>query len=156
MEWVGSDRGDAFARSVGAALIAEALLLLASRIFTLIYAVAHEVNVPDEHRTPTIAFALFLLISIVPVTALSWAGGQLRRTPAGAWRAAGWPGRVALALAGIVNVALATWAGVHLASLGSGGTEGLVAWVLATAVGLLAVVGLVRDAAGRARPTGDR
>ena len=86
--WNGSnqDRGDALARSVGAALVAEALLLLASRIFTLIYVVANEVNVPDEHRTPTSAFALFLLISIVPVTG-ALVGG--RTAPSHARRAPG-------------------------------------------------------------------
>jgi hypothetical protein len=156
MEWIEPDHGDAFARSVGAALIAESVLLLASRIFTLVYSVANEVNVPDKHRTPTSTLALYLLFSIVPFVALAWAGGQLRRTPAGAWREASWPGRVALALAGVVNVALGTWAGMHLASSGPAGKEGLVAWLLTIVVALLVVVGLVRDAAGRARPTVER
>jgi hypothetical protein len=156
VEWIEQDRGDLLDRWVGGVLVAEAFLLMASRIFTLIYNVAQEVNLPDKHRTRPIIFLLFLLISIVPVSILAWAGGQLRRTPGGAWRVATLPGRLDLAAAGLLNVVLATWASVNLVSAGSLGTEGLVAWLLTGLFALVVVVGLVRDAAGRARPIAER
>jgi divalent metal cation (Fe/Co/Zn/Cd) transporter len=156
MEWVEPDRGDPFARSVGAALVGEAFVLVASRIFTLIYSVAREVDVPDKHRTPATTFLLFTLISIVLVTILSWAGGQMRRTPSGAWRAASLPGRVDLAVASLLNVALVSLAVAKLTSSESLGGEALIAWLLTAAMALAVVVGIVRDAAGRARPTVER
>lgn len=152
MEWIEQDRGDLLDRWVGGVLVAEAFLLMASRLFTLIYSVAQEVNLPDKHRTRPVIFLLVLLVSVVPVSILAWAGGQLRRTPGGAWRAATLPGRLDLAVAGILNVMLATWAGVTLVSAGSLGTEGLVAWLVAAFLAIVVVVGLARDAAGRARP----
>jgi hypothetical protein len=155
VEGTGQDRGDPFARSVGAALVCEACLLAASRLFTLIYVVASEVNLPDKHRSPGSLFLTYFLTSIALVTVLSWAGAQLRRTPEGAWRAARILGRIDLVLAGLLNAALAAWAATKLSS-GPGGVEGVAAWVLTALVALVIVAGLLRDLAGRARPTVER
>ena len=156
MEWIEQDRGDLFDRWVGGVLVAEAFLLMAIRIFTLIYNVAQQVNLPDKHRTPPITFLLFLLFSIVPVSILAWAGGSSVVRPGAGGGRGPLPGRLDLAAAGALNVVLAAWAGVNLVSSGSLGTEGLVAWLLTGVVALGVVVGVIRDAAGRARPTAER
>jgi hypothetical protein len=156
MEWAQHDRGDAFARSVGAALIVEAALISMSRILTFVFVVASEVNRPDEEHLSNTVLLLFALIGIALMAMLVFAGAQLRRRPGGAWRAAGPVGRLDLVLAGILNVALTAMAVEKLFPSGSLGGESIAAWALTAIVGASVVVGLVRDAAGRARPTAER
>jgi hypothetical protein len=156
MEWAQQDRGDAFARSVGAALIVEAGLLAVSRILTFIFVVASEVNRPDEEHLAKSLLLLFALIGIALVAILIYAGAQLRRTPGGAWRVAGPVARLDLVVAGLLNVALAASAVENLIRSGSLAGGSIAAWVFTAVVGLGVAVGLVRDAAGRARPTAER
>lgn len=156
MEALEQDPGDAFSRGAGAALIGEAILLAATRLFTLVYVVAREVDIPDKHRTQGSRYLVFSAMSIALVVALAWAGAQMRRTPSGAWRAAGIRGRADLVVAGILNVGLATWAIAHLFSQTSKTGSATVAWILAAALALGIAAGLLRDAAGRARPTVER
>jgi hypothetical protein len=156
VEWIGQDRGDPFARWIGAALIAEAVLIAMARVLTLVYVVAVQVYRPDEEHLKRIVYVPYVLISIGIVVILAWAGGQLRRTPAGAWREARVAGRIDLALAAAMNVYLVTLAVVGVFSRDQGEGEALVAWLVTGVVALTVVVGLVRDAAGRARPTVER
>ena len=156
MEWTERDRGDLVARSVGAALFAEAGLLAVSRLLTFVYIVAVQVNISDEDHLPKTMYVPFLLSSILLVTILIGAGAQLRRAPGYAWGSTGLLGRVDLALAGALNLALAAWACLNFVSSAPLGAESRVAWILAGLLGLAVVVGLVRVTAGRARPTVER
>jgi hypothetical protein len=150
------DPGDAFARLVGALLVAEAVLLGISRFLTLVYIVAGQVYRPDEEHLAKTAYLPFLLIAVTFVAILGWAGGQLRRTPAGAWRAGGVAARIDLALAGALNAVVLVWAIVALSRSGHHPIEAIVTWAVGIAVTLTILTGLVRDAAGLARPTAAR
>lgn len=153
MDWTDQDRGDPFARWVGAALIAEGLLLAAARLLTLVYVVAGQTYRPDSEHLKQIAYVPYVLISIGLVTILAWAGAQLRRTPKGAWHSARVPGRIDLALAAALNAYLVALAVLGVLSREPGQGEPLVAWAVTGLVSLAVVVGVVRDAARRTRPT---
>ena len=153
MGWTGQDRGDPFARWVGGALMAEALLLAVARLLTLVYVVAVQANRPDEEHLRKIVYVPYVLISITLVAILVWAGAQLRRSPGGAWRVARVTGRIDLVLAGALNAYLVTMAVLGVLSRDPGQSDPLVAWLVTGFVALAIVVGLVRDAARRAGPT---
>lgn len=155
MAWSERDRGDPFARTVGALLVTEGSLLAATRLLTLVYVIARDAYASDSARASKTVYLTFALASILLASILCGAGFQLRRTPAGAWGGARLVGRINLALAGILNVAFAIWAGTKL-SAGPDGAEAVAAWLIMVAVALAVVAGLVRDAAGRARPTVER
>jgi hypothetical protein len=150
------DPGDAYARLVGGTLVAEAILVGVFRVLTLVYVVAVQVYRPDEEHLARTAYLPFVLSAVAYVVILAWAGGQLRTNPAGAWRSASVPGRVDLVLAGLLNAVLLAWAVWALVRPGAHATEGLVAWIVAVVVALSVLIGLIRDAAGLARPTVER
>ncbi len=149
------DRGDGYALWTGGALIAEGLLVAISRILTLVYVVALQANQPDSRRMAGHEYVPFVLSGIAIVGIVVWAGAQLRRTPSGAWRAGRLPARAILVLAGILNAALVALAVAGILRKGPH-VEGVVAWAVAGIVALSVVIGLIRDAAGLARPTGGR
>ena len=155
MAWTDQDGGDPFTKWVGGALMAEALLLAVARLLTLVYIVAVQANRPDEEHLRRIVYVPYVLISIGLVAILVWAGAQLRRTPRGAWREARVSGRIDLALAGALNAYLVALAVIGVLSRHPGQSDPLVAWFVVGVVSLTVVVGLVRDAARRARPTVD-
>ena len=138
------------ARLVGAALIAEALLVAATRVLTLVYVVARETYVADRFRTPFRDFLPWLLLSAAVVGGLLWAGARFRMAPEGPWGRAGVGGRAAMVGALALNaVACARAVGGFVGSLDRG-AQVLVAWGLLAAVCGAVSVGIVTSAA----PTG--
>jgi hypothetical protein len=150
------DPGDGFARLVGAILVAQAVLVGVSRLLTLVYVVAGQVYRPDEEHVARSAYLPYVLSAIAFVAILGWAGGQLRSTPGGAWRAGRVPARVDLVLAALLNAVVLGWAIVELIHAGRHAPEGIAAWAVAAAVTLAVLAGMIRDAAGLARPTAAR
>jgi hypothetical protein len=150
------DPGDAFARLVGATLVTEAVLLGISRLLTLVYLVAGQVYRPDEEHLAKTSYVPFLAIAVALVAVLGWAGAQLRRTPEGAWRAGGVAARIDLVLAGVLNAIVLVRAVMALLSAGHHPVEAYVAWAVAVVATLMVLTGLIRDAAGLARPRAAR
>lgn len=137
-----------FGRLVGAILIAEGAVVAILRFLALVYVVASEAYSADRFRTPLPEFAPWVLITAAVCFVLVWAGSFLRRTPEGAWRAVGPAARIDLVAACLLNVGALGWAASGLARSPST-VEASMSWIALGATSLLAIVGLVRDAAHR-------
>jgi hypothetical protein len=134
------------ARLVGAALIAEALLVAATRVLTLVYVVARETYVADRFRTPFRDFLPWLLVSAALVAVLLWAGVRYRMTPEGPWRGGGVGGRVAMVGALALNAAACVRGLAGLLGSVDRGAQVRVAWGLLAAVCGAVSVGIVAAA----------
>lgn len=89
-----------------------------------------------------------MLITVAVTAVLVWAGSSLRRAEGGAWSEVGIGARIDLVAACLLNVGAAFWAVVGLAE-GPSTIEGWLTWIGLGLVTLLAIVGIVRDAALR-------
>jgi hypothetical protein len=134
------------ARLVGAALIAEALLVAATRLLTLVYVVARQAYVADRFRSPLRDFAPWLLGSVAVVAVLLWAGTRFRTAPEGPWRGSGPATRVAMLAALALNVAACVRGVGGFAGSLDRGAQVLVAWGLLAAVCGGVSVGIVTTA----------
>lgn len=135
-----------FGRLVGAILIAEGVLVAILRFLALVYVVASEAYSADRFRTPLPEFLPWVLITVVVSFVLLWAGSFLRRTPYGAWREVGLDARLDLIAACLLNIGALAWAMSGLARSPLT-IEAALTWVALGVASLLAIVGLVRDAA---------
>lgn len=141
-------------RLVGAALITEALLVVAARLLTFVYVIARETYLADRFRTPLSAFVPWLLASLAVVAVLLWGGVRFRLAPEAPWRSARFTGRVAMIGALGVNAATLVRAVIGFLTSFDRGAQVLVAWALLGLVCGAVCFGMVRTAGflGSKRP----
>jgi hypothetical protein len=137
-------RSERFGRLVGAILITEGVLVAILRFLSLVYVVASEAYNADRFRTPLSHFLPSVLISGVVAFVLVWAGSFLRREPSGAWAEVGPAARVALVVAGLLNVA-AVAAAVDGLVRSPASVEGALTWIAIAVASVVVIVGLIRD-----------
>jgi hypothetical protein len=136
---------------LGSLLIAEGLILAASRLFTLVYVLASETYIADEEKIPLANFLPWLLLSFALLAVLVWAGTQFRSAPEGPWTAANPLRRGILIAAFLFNAAVFARALVGIASSLGRGAEIIAAWVLVGAVSGLVSYAMVRRTGVRSR-----
>lgn len=136
---------------LGSLLIAEGLVLAASRLFTLVYVLAGETYIADEEKIPLSNFLPWLLISLVLVVVLVWAGTQFRSAPEGPWAVANPLRRGVLIAAFALNTVVFVRAVLGIAGSLDRGAEIIVAWAVAAVVTGFVAYAMVRRTGVRTR-----